>query len=97
MPYQPAIVGAHEAQEGEKRWRMGGNSCLAGDYYGDWAFERDPQVGDRIIFEDMIHYTMVKTTMFNGVSHPSIVIAHRDGQIEVVREFGYEDYKMRMG
>lgn len=97
MPYQPAIVGAHEAQEGEKRWRMGGNSCLAGDYYGDWAFERDPQVGDRIIFEDMIHYTMVKTTMFNGVSHPSIVIAHRDGQIEVVREFGYKDYKMRMG
>lgn len=97
MPYQPAIVGAHEAQAGEKRWRMGGNSCLAGDYYGDWAFERDPQVGDRIIFEDMIHYTMVKTTMFNGVSHPSIVIAHRDGQIEVVREFGYEDYKNRMG
>ena len=97
MPYKPAIVGAHDPEEGEKCWRMGGNSCLAGDFYGDWAFERDPKVGDSIIFEDMIHYTMVKTTMFNGVSHPSIAIARRDGRIDVVREFGYEDYKNRMG
>lgn len=63
------ILGAHEPEEGERRWRMGGNSCLAGDFYGDWAFDggREPQVGDRIVFRDMIHYTMVKTTMFNGV------------------------------
>ncbi len=97
MPYKPAIIGGHEPEAGEKRWRMGGNSCLAGDYYGDWAFDHELQVGERIVFEDMIHYTMVKTTMFNGVSHPSIAIARRNGEIEVVRRFGYEDYKKRMG
>ena len=75
---------------------MGGTSCLAGDYCGDWAFDRAPQVGDRIVFEDMIHYTMVKTTMFNGVQHPAILIARRDGSVETVREFGYEDFKSRM-
>lgn len=96
MPYKPAIVGAHDPAAGERRWRMGGASCLAGDYCGDWAFDRDPQVGDRIVFEDMIHYTMVKTTMFNGVAHPSIVIARRDGRVDVVRAFGYEDFKNRM-
>lgn len=96
MPYKPAILGAHDPAQGEPRWRLGGTSCLAGDFYGDWAFDREPQVGDRIVFEDMIHYTMVKTTMFNGVHHPSIVIARRDGNVEVVREFGYEDFKNRM-
>ena len=59
--------------------------------------DQNPKVGDRIVFEDMIHYTMVKTTMFNGVSHPAIAIARRDGTIDLVREFGYEDYKNRMG
>ena len=96
MPYKPAIVGAHEPVAGEKRWRLGGTSCLAGDYYGDWAFDHDLKVGERIVFEDMIHYTMVKTTMFNGVAHPSIVIARRDGRIDLIREFGYEDFKNRM-
>lgn len=96
MPYKPAIVGAHDPREGEVRWRMGGTSCLAGDYCGDWSFDEAPKVGDRIVFEDMIHYTMVKTTMFNGVRHPSIVIARRDGTTDVVRTFGYADYKTRM-
>ena len=96
MPYKPAIVGAHEPAAGEKRWRMGGTSCLAGDYYGDWAFDHELRIGERIVFEDMIHYTMVKTTMFNGVQHPAIVIARRDGTTEVVRTFGYEDFKHRM-
>ena len=96
MPYKPAIVGAHDPREGETRWRMGGNCCLAGDYKGDWSFDREPQIGDRIVFEDMIHYTMVKTTMFNGVSHPSIAILHTDGTCEVVRRFGYEDFRNRM-
>ena len=96
MPYKPAIIGAHEPAEGEPRWRMGGTSCLAGDFYGDWSFDHELKVGERIVFEDMIHYTMVKTTMFNGVQHPSIVIVHRDGRVEVVREFGYEDFKTRM-
>ena len=75
---------------------MGGTSCLAGDYYGDWAFDHELKVGERIVFEDMIHYTMVKTTMFNGVAHPSIVIARRDGRTDVIREFGYEDFRNRM-
>lgn len=96
MPYKPAIVGAYDPDEGEKKWRVGGNSCLAGDWVGHWAFDREPKVGDRIVFEDMIHYTMVKTTMFNGVSHPSIAICHTDGEVEIVRRFGYEDYKNRM-
>ncbi len=96
MPYKPSIVGARDPEDGERGWRLGGNSCLAGDFMGEWVFEREPQVGDTIIFEDMIHYTMVKTTMFNGVSHPSIAIQHIGGDIEVVKKFGYEDYKCRM-
>lgn len=98
MPYKPAILGMHDPKEGEPRWHMGGNSCLAGDYFGDWAFddaEHEPRVGDRIIFRDMIHYTMVKTTMFNGVQHPSICIYEPGKGIKVVRSFGYEDYKGR--
>ena len=96
MPYKPAVRGAHDPREDEKKWRIGGNSCLAGDYVGDWAFDKEPRIGDRIVFEDMIHYTMVKTTMFNGVSHPSIAILHDNGKLEIVRRFGYEDYKNRM-
>ena len=96
MPYKPAIVGAREPAAGERRWRMGGSSCLAGDFCGDWAFDRDPQVGDRVVFEDMIHYTMVKTTMFNGVDHPSIAIWDEDDTLRIVRRFGYDDYKGRM-
>ena len=98
MPYKPFIIGTHEPLEGEKRWRMGGNSCLAGDFYGDWAFDggREPQIGDRIVFRDMIHYTMVKTTMFNGVTHPSIGIWNPQTGFRLVRRFGYEDYKGRM-
>lgn len=98
MPYKPAILGTHEPEEGEKRWRMGGNSCLAGDFYGDWAFDggREPQIGERIVFRDMIHYTMVKTTMFNGVTHPSIGIWNPENGFRLVRRFGYKDYKERM-
>lgn len=98
MPYKPAILGMHDSGEGETRWRMGGNSCLAGDYYGDWSFDdgHEPQVGERIVFRDMIHYTMVKTTMFNGVTHPSIAIYDPASGLRIVRRFGYEDYKGRM-
>lgn len=96
MPYKPAIVGATDAVAGKPTYRMGGNSCLAGDFYGDWSFEQPLQAGDRIIFEDMIHYTMVKTTMFNGVSHPSIGIWTKNNEFRLVREFGYEDYKGRL-
>ena len=96
MPYKPTILGAHEPGEGEKRWRMGGNSCLAGDYYGDWAFDKEPKVDDKVVFRDMIHYTMVKTTMFNGVTHPSIGIYDPQTGFRLVRQFGYEDFRNRM-
>ncbi len=110
MPYKPAIVGARDTQPGERGWRMGGSSCLAGDAMGEWTFSRSAdggfgyaenecrelKVGDRVVFEDMIHYTMVKTTMFNGVRHPSIAILGADGTLRIVKRFGYEDYKNRM-
>lgn len=97
MPYKPHIVSASDETAGKPTYRMGGNSCLAGDYYGSWSFDEELKVGDKIIFEDMIHYTLVKTTMFNGVSHPNIGILTKDGDFQLIREFGYEDYKSRMG
>ncbi len=97
MPYQPKIRGAYqEAVEGKFAYRMGGNSCLAGDYMGYWSFDQPLKPGDPILFEDMIHYTIVKTTMFNGVAHPSIGIWNEANGFALLREFGYEDYKGRM-
>ncbi len=97
MPYQPKIRGAYqEALEGKFACRMGGNSCLAGDYMGYWSFDKPLEPGDSIIFEDMIHYTVVKTTMFNGVSHPSIGIWNEEKGFTLLRKFGYEDYEGRM-
>ena len=96
MPYKPAIRGAKEPGEAPYTYRMGGNSCLSGDFVGDWSFDHELAVGDRIIFEDMIHYTIVKTTMFNGVPHPAIAILKADGTTQLCREFTYEDYRNRM-
>ena len=97
MPYQPRIIQALPTVDHSRpTYRIGGNSCLSGDFVGDWSFERPLQAGDRLTFEDMNHYTTVKTTMFNGVQHPSLVYCHSDGKIEVLREFTYEDYKHRM-
>lgn len=97
MPYRPRIRGASaEPVEGQHRYRLGGVSCLAGDYLAEYSFEHPLQVGDRLVFEDMIHYTMVKTTTFNGVKHPNICIWQTTGELEVVRTFGYEDFKRRL-
>lgn len=97
MPYKPRIRGAyHEPVSDKPTYRMGGNSCLSGDFIGDWSFDEPLLIGDKIIFEDMIHYTIVKTTMFNGISHPSIALLKKDGNLEMYREFNYEDYKSRM-
>jgi len=97
MPYQPRIRGAYqEAIPGKHAYRMGGNSCLAGDYMGYWSFDEPLKSGDRILFEDMIHYTIVKTTTFNGVPHPSIGIWNEQSGFRILREFGYADYKNRM-
>ena len=97
MPYKPAIRGAKEGGETPYTYRMGGNSCLSGDFVGDWSFDVPLAIGDRIIFEDMIHYTIVKTTMFNGVPHPAIAVRKADGTTQVWKQFTYEDYRNRMG
>ena len=99
MPYKPRILGMHDPNDGETEYWMGGNSCLAGDTMGAWATDDGvvPQVGSRIIFRDMIHYTMVKTTMFNGVTHPSIVLYSPERGFERLRTYDYTDYKHRMG
>ena len=97
MPYRPQITGS--AQAGGKAYtvRLGGLTCLAGDVIGDYSFDAPLQVGDRVIFKDMAHYTMVKNTAFNGVRLPSIATYDpRTGTVEVVRRFGYEDYKRRL-
>ena len=96
MPYKPAIRGASDVISGKPAYRMGGNSCLSGDFYGSLSFENELKVGDQVIFEDMIHYTMVKTTMFNGVTHPSIGILTKENEFKLIRRFGYEDYKNRI-
>ena len=96
MPYQPAVRGAEMGNEGKYIYRLGGNSCLSGDYMGDWFFEQPLKVGDKLIFEDMIHYTIVKTTMFNGIPHPSLALWSKEDRLVMYKEFGYEDYKGRM-
>ncbi|QRR00358.1 carboxynorspermidine decarboxylase [Dyadobacter sandarakinus] len=97
MPYKPYIQGAHhEPVPGKPTYRMGGMTCLAGDFMGDYSFEQPLQIGDKIIFEDMIHYTMVKTTTFNGVNLPSIGVARKNGDFELIRSFGYESFKDRL-
>jgi carboxynorspermidine decarboxylase len=96
MPYRAEVRGAGEAGEKAYTYRLGGNTCLAGDIMGDYSFDTPLEIGDRIIFEDQMHYTMVKATTFNGIKLPSIAIERLDGSIEVVREFGYETFKNRL-
>ena len=97
MPYKPVIRNAYQEPIPEKpTYRIGGNSCLSGDFMGDWSFDKPLKIGDDIIFEDMIHYTIVKTNMFNGIPHPTIALWQSDGKLKIYREFNYEDYKNRM-
>ena len=103
MPYHPAVRGAETLEDATSAdiasphtYRIGGNCCLSGDFMGYWRFDHELQVGERIIFEDMLHYTTVKTCMFNGISHPSIALLHTDGKLETLREFTFEDYLARM-
>lgn len=97
MPYRPGIIGATEPTEKSQHlYRLGGVSCLAGDFMEAYDFGCELKPGDRIVFKDMIHYTMVKTTMFNGVKHPAIAIWTENDQLKIVREFQYEDFKGRL-
>ena len=96
MPYQPVVRGARMDSEGPYVYRLGGNSCLSGDYMGLWSFDHPLQVGNRVVFEDMIHYTTVKTNMFNGIHHPAIAMWGMDGKAHLFKEFSYLDYRDRM-
>lgn len=97
MPYRPTITGGFDAGEKPYTYRLGGPSCLAGDVIGDWSFEQPLKAGDRLVFEDMAHYTMVKTTTFNGIQHPHLCTFEPDtGQLKVVRSFGYPDFRGRL-
>lgn len=96
MPYKPAITESVETDPSLPTYRLGGNSCLSGDYVGDWSFEKPLATGDRLTLEDMNHYTTVKTTMFNGIQHPSIVLCDKEGDCRYLRRFDYSDYKSRM-
>ncbi len=96
MPYQPEVRGAQKGNEGKYIYRLGGNSCLSGDYMGMWSFDHELQIGETIVFEDMIHYTMVKTNMFNGIHHPAIGLWGKDGKPTIYKKFFYDDYRNRM-
>lgn len=97
MPYRPMIVGSGQPGELAHTYRLGGLSCLAGDVINDYSFSRPLQIGDRLVFTDMGHYSMVKTTTFNGIKLPSIVYYRRNpDRADVVREFGYADFKSRL-
>lgn len=100
MPYHPEVRGAVTIENANPHddfiYRLGGNSCLSGDFMGYWQFDHALQIGETIIFEDMIHYTTVKTNMFNGINHPSIAMLKADGSVETLRRYSYEDYRDRM-
>jgi carboxynorspermidine decarboxylase len=95
MPYRAQIRGASEANEKAHTYRLGGNTCLAGDIMGDYSFDAPLHVGQKLIFEDMIHYTIVKNTTFNGIKLPDLGVLRKNGVFEVVKEFGYEEYRRR--
>ena len=96
MPYRPTVIGAGNPGEKKYDYRLGGDTCLAGDVIGDYSFDSPLQVGDRIVFFDMIHYTMVKTTFFNGVPHPRIGIWTQEGKFKWVHRFTYEQFRDKL-
>ncbi|SHK70647.1 carboxynorspermidine decarboxylase [Fibrobacter sp. UWEL] len=96
MPYRPAITGAGMPGEKKFTYKLTGNSCLAGDQLGDFSFDHPLEVGEKIIFEDMIHYTMVKTTFFNGVRHPSIGKFDEQGKFHLLHKFTYQQFKDKL-
>ena len=96
MPYRPHIIGSGKPGELEYTYRLGGPTCLAGDIIGDYSFEKPLKAGDRFVFTDMAHYTMVKNNTFNGMNLPSIALHSEKDGITIVKNFGYEDFKSRL-
>ena len=97
MPYRAEVRNAGKPGEKPYTYRLGGPTCLAGDIMGDYSFDAPLKVGDKIVFEDQIHYTFVKSTMFNGVKHPALAIWSKENKLKIVRTFTYEDFKNRLG
>ncbi len=98
MPYRPNLTldGVPSLERGTHRYQLGGSTCLAGDIIGPYSFHRPLKIGDRLIFQDMAQYTMVKTTYFNGIQHPSITLRDESGNEQMIRSFDYEDFKRRL-
>lgn len=96
MPYRPPILGGYPAGEQVYTYRLSSITCLAGDVIGDYSFAEEIQIGDHLVFEDMAIYSMVKNNTFNGIPLPTIALLHEDGELEIIREFGYEDFKCRL-
>lgn len=96
MPYRPPLQGSGQPGEKPFTYRLGGPTCLAGDIIGEYSFDTPLREGDRLVFEDMAIYSMVKNNTFNGMPLPDIVLRERDGAYRLVRQFGYEDFKMRL-
>jgi carboxynorspermidine decarboxylase len=95
MPYRSAVRNSGLRNEKKYTYKLAGNSCLSGDIMGDYSFDEPLKIGDKIIFEDQIHYSIVKNTTFNGIKLPSLAVLKKDGSLEIVKEFGYKDYKNR--
>jgi len=96
MPYRPNIIGAGKPNEYEHTYRLGGNTCLAGDIIGNYSFKKPLEIGDKLVFCDMAHYTMVKNNTFNGVNLPSIQTFNEKDGVRIIKQFGYEDFKNRL-
>jgi len=96
MPYRAEVLGASKAHIKPYTYRLAGNTCLAGDIMGDYSFDSTLNIGDKIVFLDQMHYTMVKATTFNGIPLPCIAIQHTEESFEILREFSYEDFKHRL-
>jgi carboxynorspermidine decarboxylase len=96
MPYRPNVVDAGNPNEKKYTYRFAGNTCLAGDIVGEYSFDYELKIGDKLVFEDMAHYTMVKNNTFNGVGLPDILVYSRKKELKVVKEFGYLDFKQRV-
>ncbi|MGL4632608.1 MAG: carboxynorspermidine decarboxylase [Leadbetterella sp.] len=96
MPYKPKVWGATDAEKGKPTYRLGGMTCLAGDYMSEYSFEKPLSIDDDVVFDDMIHYTMVKTTTFNGVGLPSIGVIKQNNDFQLLKTFGYETFKDRL-
>ena len=96
MPYRAEVENASFANDKKYTYRLAGNTCLAGDIMGDYSFDKPLEIGDKVVFLDQIHYTFVKNTTFNGIKLPALAILSKDKKVNIIRNFGYEEYRDRL-